>query len=31
MAIRDSGTRFAGIINSDCKIMGYPGLASTIT
>jgi hypothetical protein len=29
-AIRDSGARFAGIINSDCKIMGYPGLASMI-
>jgi hypothetical protein len=29
-AIRKSGVRFAGIINSDCKIMGYPGLASAI-
>jgi hypothetical protein len=29
-AIRASGDRFAGIINSDCKIMGYPGLASMI-
>jgi hypothetical protein len=29
-AVRASGVRFAGIINSDCKIMGYPGLAGTI-
>jgi hypothetical protein len=30
-AIRESRARFAGIVNSDCKIMGYSGLASTIT
>jgi hypothetical protein len=29
-AIRATGEPFAGIINSDCKIRGYPGLASTI-
>jgi hypothetical protein len=29
-AIRASGEHLAGIINSDCQIMGYPGLASTI-
>src|SRR5260370_1024738 len=27
-AIRDSGARFAGIINSDCTIAGYSGLAA---
>jgi hypothetical protein len=26
-AIRARGERFAGIINSDCKIVGYPNLA----
>jgi len=30
LAIRRSGERFAGLINSDCRIMGYPGLAATI-
>jgi hypothetical protein len=29
-AIRNSGERFAGILNADCQIMGYPGLASAI-
>jgi len=29
-AIRESGARFAGIINSDCKIVNYPGLVANI-
>jgi hypothetical protein len=29
-AIRESGTRFACIINSDCKIVNYPGLAANL-
>jgi hypothetical protein len=29
-AIRASGSRFAGIINSDCKIVGYPNLAPNL-
>jgi hypothetical protein len=29
-AIRESGDRFAGIINSDCKIVKYPGLAARL-
>src|ERR1700739_93416 len=29
-AIQQTGERFAGIINSDCKILGYPGLAAAI-
>jgi hypothetical protein len=29
-AIRNAGVRFAGIINSDCKIAGYPGLAAKL-
>jgi hypothetical protein len=29
-AIRDRACRFAGIINSDCRIVGYPGLAANL-
>ena len=29
-AIRESGARFAGIINSDCKIVNYPGLVANL-
>jgi hypothetical protein len=29
-AIRARGCRFAGIINSDCRIIGYPGLAANL-
>src|SRR5260370_20608016 len=29
-AIRESGARFAGIINSDCKIVRYPDLAANL-
>jgi hypothetical protein len=29
-AIRERSCRFAGIINSDCRIAGYPGLASSL-
>jgi hypothetical protein len=29
-AIRESGVRFAGIVNSDCRIVGYPDLASSL-
>jgi hypothetical protein len=29
-AIRESGARFAGIINSDCKIVRYPNLAANL-
>ena len=30
LATRESGARFAGIINSDCKIVGYPDLVAGI-
>jgi hypothetical protein len=29
-AIRERSCRFAGIINSDCRIAGYPGLAANL-
>src|SRR4029077_6251050 len=29
-AIRESGARFAGIINSDCRIVRYPNLAAQL-
>jgi hypothetical protein len=29
-AIRESGARFASIINSDCKIVNYPGLVANL-
>jgi hypothetical protein len=29
-AIRQRSCRFAGIINSDCRMMGYPGLAARL-
>jgi hypothetical protein len=29
-AIRENGARFAGIINSDCKIVNYPGLVANL-
>jgi hypothetical protein len=29
-AIRERSCRFAGIINSDCRIVGYPGLATNL-
>src|SRR5258707_4626180 len=29
-AIRDRSGRFAGVINSDCRIVGYPGLAANL-
>ena len=29
-AIRKSGARFAGIINGDCRIIGYPDLATSL-
>src|SRR5258708_22459369 len=29
-AIRDSGARFASIINSDCQIVNYPGLVANL-
>lgn len=29
-AIRERACRFAGIINSDCRIVGYPGLAASL-
>jgi hypothetical protein len=29
-AIRERACRFAGIINSDCRIVGYPGLAANL-
>jgi hypothetical protein len=29
-AIRERGCRFAGIINSDCRIIGHPGLAANL-
>jgi hypothetical protein len=29
-AIRERSCRFAGIINSDCRIVGYPGLAANL-
>ena len=29
-AIHDSGVRFASIINSDCKIVNYPGLVANL-
>jgi hypothetical protein len=30
-AIRETGARFAGIINSDCKIVRYPNLAANLS
>jgi hypothetical protein len=30
-AIRENGARFAGIINSDCRIVRYPNLADKLT
>jgi hypothetical protein len=29
-AIRERSCRFAGILNSDCRIVGHPGLAATL-
>jgi hypothetical protein len=29
-AIRDSGAKFAGIINSDCTLIGYPNMVCNL-
>jgi hypothetical protein len=29
-AVRESGARFAGIINGDCKVVNYPGLVANL-
>src|SRR5229473_84005 len=29
-AIHEDGCRYAGIINADCRIAGYPGLAASL-